>query len=104
MDFRGYSPRFQGENLEKNLALVERLRSVASDLGGTVAQVAIAWVLAQGSDIVPLVGRDAATASLRPWGRLISACHWPILPRSMMAIPAGAAAGARYDASHKKFA
>jgi aryl-alcohol dehydrogenase-like predicted oxidoreductase len=56
MDFRGFSPRFQGENLEKNLALIERLTSVASDLGGTVAQIAIAWVLAQGSDIVPLVG------------------------------------------------
>jgi aryl-alcohol dehydrogenase-like predicted oxidoreductase len=54
--FRGVSPRFQGENLEKNLALVEQLRGVAQEIGASVAQVAIAWVTAQGDDIVPLIG------------------------------------------------
>jgi aryl-alcohol dehydrogenase-like predicted oxidoreductase len=54
--FRGVSPRFQGENLEKNLALVEQLRVVAKEIGASVAQVAIAWVAAQGDDIVPLIG------------------------------------------------
>jgi aryl-alcohol dehydrogenase-like predicted oxidoreductase len=55
-DFRARSPRFQGENLTTNLALVERLRAVARDLKASVAQIAIAWVAAQGEDIVPLVG------------------------------------------------
>ncbi|MCW2655661.1 MAG: aldo/keto reductase, partial [Mycobacterium sp.] len=55
-DFRAHSPRFSGENLERNLALVERLRSVTTELGVSVAQVAIAWVAAQGDDIIPLVG------------------------------------------------
>src|SRR3954468_16852786 len=55
-DFRGNSPRFQGENLRQNLALVEELRKVAEERGLTVAQAAIAWVAAQGDDVVPLVG------------------------------------------------
>ncbi len=55
-DFRARSPRFQGENLEHNLALVEALRGVAEERGATVAQVAIAWVLGRGDDIVPLIG------------------------------------------------
>src|SRR6266404_5638444 len=66
-DLRNMSPRFQGPNLGKNLALVELLRAIADDLGVSVAQVAIAWVAAQGSDIVPLVGarrRDRLTEAL----------------------------------------
>src|SRR3954469_22867879 len=55
-DFRSMSPRFQGENLDHNLQLVERLRSVADAKGASVAQVAIAWVLGRGDDIVPLIG------------------------------------------------
>src|SRR6476646_10074682 len=55
-DFRFHSPRFSKKNVDHNLALVEALRAVAAVKGATVAQVAIAWVLAQGSDIVPLVG------------------------------------------------
>ena len=55
-DFRAHNPRFQGENLEKNLALVETLRGVAEARGVSPAQIAIAWVLARGEDIVPLVG------------------------------------------------
>ena len=65
--FRAMSPRFQSENLEHNLSLVEKLRVVASDIGGTVAQVAIAWVAAQRTDIIPLVGarqRSRLTESL----------------------------------------
>src|SRR5918997_1682985 len=52
-DFRSFSPRFAGANLEHNLALVERLREVADAREATVAQVAIAWVLARGEDVVP---------------------------------------------------
>ena len=50
------SPRFQGSNLDANLALVDSLRAIAGDVGASPAQVAIAWVAAQGNDIVPLVG------------------------------------------------
>jgi aryl-alcohol dehydrogenase-like predicted oxidoreductase len=55
-NFRAALPRFQGANLDANLALVERLRRIAEQKGATVAQLAIAWVLAQGTDIVPLIG------------------------------------------------
>src|SRR3546814_14780045 len=55
-DYRSHSPRFQGENLERNLALVEALRGVAEARGMSVAQAAIAWVLSRGTDIVPLIG------------------------------------------------
>ena len=55
-DFRAHSPRFEGENAEHNLALVEALRGVAAARGATVAQIAIAWVVAQGTDIIPLIG------------------------------------------------
>ena len=61
-DFRAFSPRFQGENAEKNLALVEALRAVATAKAVSVAQIAIAWVAAQGGDIVPLVGAPAGPA------------------------------------------
>ena len=55
-DFRRFLPRFQGDNLERNLALVERLSEVAEGLGATVPQLAYGWVLAQGADIIPLAG------------------------------------------------
>ena len=61
------SPRFQGSNLDSNLALVDQLRAIAEDIGASPAQVAIAWVAAQGNDIVPLVGarrRDRLTEAL----------------------------------------
>ena len=66
-DFRAASPRFQGDNLTRNLALVERIRAMAERLHASVAQVAIAWVAAQGEDIVPLVGarrRDRLSEAL----------------------------------------
>src|SRR5450432_3790415 len=66
-DFRRNSPRFQDNNIDTNLALVDRLRGIAGRIGASVAQVAIAWVLAQGQDIVPLVGarrRDRLTEAL----------------------------------------
>jgi aryl-alcohol dehydrogenase-like predicted oxidoreductase len=55
-DFRGDMPRFSGDNLDRNLGLVEQMRVVADEKGATVAQLAIAWVLSRGEDIVPLVG------------------------------------------------
>ena len=55
-DFRRNTPRFQGEHLERNLALVERIEAIAAQKGCTAAQLGLAWVLAQGRDIVPIVG------------------------------------------------
>jgi aryl-alcohol dehydrogenase-like predicted oxidoreductase len=95
-DFRSRNPRFQGDNLKINLALVEKLRAVAEDVGASVAQVAIAWVLAQGSDIVPLVGarrRDRLTEALGALDVSLTPAHLAALAQ---AIPVGAAAGARY--------
>ncbi|MES2194451.1 MAG: aldo/keto reductase [Pseudomonadota bacterium] len=98
-DFRRMSPRFQGENLDSNLALVDRLRAIAGDLGVSVAQVAIAWVAAQGSDIVPLVGarrRDRLTEALGALDVKLTPAHLADLAE---AFPPGAAAGARYPDS-----
>lgn len=95
-DFRAASPRFQGGNLERNLALVEALRRVAEGLGATVAQVAIAWVLSRGEDVVPLVGarrRDRLAEALGAPGLALSAGD---LAAVEAAVPEGAAAGARY--------
>ena len=97
-DFRAASPRFQGENLDHNLALVETLRALAGRKGVTVAQLAIAWVAAQGSDIVPLVGarrRDRLAESL---GSLSVTLTAEDLAEIEKAVPAGAAAGDRYEA------
>jgi aryl-alcohol dehydrogenase-like predicted oxidoreductase len=97
-DFRSMSPRFQGENLETNLALVEQLRSVAGEIGASVAQVAIAWVAAQGKDIVPLVGarwRDRLAEALGALDVSLSSEDFASLTR---AVPANAAAGDRYPA------
>ncbi|WP_093838294.1 aldo/keto reductase [Streptomyces aidingensis] len=98
-DFRALSPRFGGEHLTRNLALVESLRAVAADLGLTVAQTAIAWVLAQGEDIVPLIGarrRDRLTEALGALGARLGPDG---LAAVEQAVPAGAASGERYPAA-----
>jgi aryl-alcohol dehydrogenase-like predicted oxidoreductase len=95
-DFRAYSPRFQGENLQHNLDLVEALHKIAEQKGVTVAQTAIAWVLSRGEDIVPLVGarrRDRLTEAL---GALDVTLDEADLAAIEEAVPAGAAAGERY--------
>lgn len=97
-DFRSHLPRFSGENLDHNLALVEALREVAGAHGATVAQAAIAWVLSRGQDIVPLVGarrRDRLAESL---GCLDIALSPEDLARIEQAVPAESIAGERYDA------
>ena len=98
-DFRAHSPRFSGDNLDRNLALVERLREVASQLGVSVAQVAIAWVGAQGDDIVPLVGarrRERLSESLGADDVQLSDEQLAAIEE---AVPKDAAAGDRYDAT-----
>jgi aryl-alcohol dehydrogenase-like predicted oxidoreductase len=96
-DFRSHLPRFTGDNLERNLALVEALRAIADAKGATVAQVAIAWVAAQGDDIVPLVGarrRDRLAESIAARTLVLDERD---LAAIEAAVPAGAAAGDRYD-------
>jgi aryl-alcohol dehydrogenase-like predicted oxidoreductase len=96
-DFRSTLPRFAEGNLARNLALVEALREVAEARGATVAQLAIAWVLSRGEDIIPLVGarrRDRLDESLGALELGLSADELAAIER---AVPAEAAAGDRYD-------
>ncbi len=95
-DFRSISPRFQGENLEHNLALVDRLREIGDENDASVAQAAIAWVAGRGDDIVTLVGarrRDRLHEALGAADLRLSSED---LQRIEDAVPAGAAAGTRY--------
>ncbi|MFJ2442833.1 aldo/keto reductase [Streptomyces sp. NPDC087658] len=98
-DFRAFSPRFQGDNLQHNLALVDSLRKIAEQKGITVAQTAIAWVLSRGEDIVPLIGarrRDRLAEALGALEVTLDAGDLAAIERSF---PAGAAAGDRYPAA-----
>ncbi|MFF3202224.1 aldo/keto reductase [Streptomyces sp. NPDC002962] len=98
-DFRLYSPRFQGDNLQHNLNLVEALRKIAEQKGVSVAQIAIAWVLAQGEDIVPLVGARTRERLAESLGALDVVLEAADLAAIEDAVPADAAAGDRYSAA-----
>ncbi|MGW0368091.1 aldo/keto reductase [Streptomyces coeruleorubidus] len=98
-DFRAMSPRFQGDNLRHNLNLVEALRKIAEQKGVSVAQIAIAWALSRGEDIVPLVGarrRDRLTEALGALDVTLDAADLAAIEE---AVPPGAAAGDRYPAA-----
>lgn len=95
-DFRAMSPRFQEGNVERNLALVEALRRIAEAKGATVAQIAIAWVAAQGDDIVPLVGARRRDRLAEALGALEVMFEEQDLAAIEEAVPKGAAAGDRY--------
>jgi aryl-alcohol dehydrogenase-like predicted oxidoreductase len=97
-DFRGGMPRFSGDNLERNLALVEQLRGVAEARGVSVAQLAIAWVLACGEDVVPLVGARTRNRLAEALGALDVELSSEDLVTIEAAIPPEAVAGERYDA------
>jgi aryl-alcohol dehydrogenase-like predicted oxidoreductase len=95
-DFRAHAPRFSDANRAQNLALVDRLRELAEAKGATVAQLAIAWALARGQDIVALVGartRERLHESLGALELELTADERAALER---AIPPDAAAGERY--------
>ncbi|TDC20734.1 aldo/keto reductase [Streptomyces sp. 8K308] len=98
-DFRSHSPRFSGENLQHNLALVETLREIADGHGVSVAQLAIAWVLARGEDIVPLVGARTRERLGEALGALDVTLDAGDLAAIERAVPADAAAGERYAAA-----
>lgn len=97
-DFRAHSPRFQGENLSKNRALVEALATIADARGVTVAQLAIAWVLAQGDDIVPVIGARKVARMKESLEALDIRLTSDELTTIEAKIPADAAAGERYAA------
>ena len=100
-DFRAHSPRFQAENIDRNLELVEALRAVAEAKGVSVAQVAIAWVAAQGKEVIPVLGsrrRDQLTEAL---GALAVTLRADDLAAIERAVPKGAAAGDRYAAAQQ---
>ncbi|MEV5309437.1 aldo/keto reductase [Streptomyces sp. NPDC052610] len=98
-DFRALSPRFQGDNLQHNLSLVEALRKIAEEKGVSVAQIAIAWVLSRGDDIVPLVGARSRNRLSEALGALDVTLDAADLAAVEEAVPADAAAGARYPES-----
>jgi aryl-alcohol dehydrogenase-like predicted oxidoreductase len=95
-DFRRHHPRFQGENFERNLDLVERVRAIAEEKGCTPGQLALAWVLRQGDDIVPIPG----TKHVRYLEENVAALDVTLtdedLERLEEVAPRGAAAGERY--------
>ena len=95
-DPRQRFPRFTPPNLEHNLALVESLRSMADEKGVTVAQLAIAWVAAQGNDIVPLVGARRRESLAEALGAVVTTLTEAELARIQSAVPSGTAAGERY--------
>jgi aryl-alcohol dehydrogenase-like predicted oxidoreductase len=98
-DFRAHSPRFQAANIDQNLALVEALRHIAESSGITVAQLALAWVINQGADIVPLIGARTRERFAEALGALDVRLTAEALAAIEQAVPKGAAAGDRYPPS-----
>jgi aryl-alcohol dehydrogenase-like predicted oxidoreductase len=101
-DIRSYLPRFTGENLERNQRLVDTLERLAADKRATASQLAIAWVLAKGKSIVPLIGARTRTQLEESLGAL----HVQLSPGDLAqiegAIPPSAVAGTRYDEHQMK--
>jgi aryl-alcohol dehydrogenase-like predicted oxidoreductase len=95
-DFRKSSPRFQGANFQSNLDLVTRVREIAAEKGCTPGQLAIAWLLAQGDDIVPIPGTKRAAYLDENLGALDVELSAEDLVRIAEAAPKGATVGARY--------
>ncbi len=98
-DVRRHSPRFSADNLEHNLRLVEELRRVAISKDATVAQVAIAWVLSRGLDVVPLVGARRRERLTEALGATKLTLTGDDLQQIERAVPINAAAGDRYAAA-----
>lgn len=99
-DTRAFSPRFSGENLTHNLTLVDALREVADELGISVAQAAIAWVIARGTDVVALVGARTRVRLQEALGAVTVELTDEQLRRIEAAVPAEQVAGQRYPAAH----
>jgi aryl-alcohol dehydrogenase-like predicted oxidoreductase len=95
-DFRRRNPRFQGENFDRNLELVERVREIAEEKGATPSQLALAWVLRQGDDIVPIPGTKRVAYLEENAGAASVELSDDELARIEEAFPRGATSGERY--------
>src|SRR6266516_187182 len=95
-DYRRLSPRFQGENFQKNLELVSRVEEIAGEKHCTPAQLALAWLLARGNDIVPIPGTKRRSRMEENVGALEIRLTSDELKRIDAVAPIGAAAGGRY--------
>ena len=98
-DYRRHSPRFQGENFQRNLDLVARLQEIAREKGCTASQLALAWVLAQGPDVVPIPGTKRRTYLEENVAADAVTLDAADLARLDQAAPPGVAAGLRYPAA-----
>jgi len=101
-DYRRQTPRFQGENFDKNLALLDRVEAFAREKHCTLAQLALAWLLAQGEEIVPIPGTKRRKYFDENLGALKIILSADEIARIAEALPAGAAAGTRYVEQHMK--
>jgi aryl-alcohol dehydrogenase-like predicted oxidoreductase len=101
-DFRRFNPRFAQENLQANLKLVDTIKSLAAKIGCTPAQLALAWLLAQGDDIIPIPGTKRITYLDDNLGALAVSLTPDDLNVISQALPMGAAAGERYTAEGMK--
>lgn len=102
-DWRRHSPRFQGDNFQKNLELVERIRQIAASKDVTPAQLALAWVLAQGDDIAPIPGTTKPTHLEQNVAATSIRLDADDLARLDEAAPKGAASGLRYPEASMRF-
>ena len=98
-DYRRNSPRFQGENFEKNLRLVDRIRELAAEKGVRPSQLALAWVLAQGPDVVPIPGTTTRAHLEENAAATSISLSKDDLARIDKVAPKGAASGDRYPAA-----
>lgn len=97
-DHRAHSPRFEGDNLARNLALVDALKAIAEAHGSTPAQLAIAWALSRGQDIIPLIGARRRERLAEALAALAISLSPSELAAIEAAVPAESVAGARYPA------
>jgi aryl-alcohol dehydrogenase-like predicted oxidoreductase len=101
-DTRARHPRFEGENFQKNRALVERVEAIAADKRCTVAQLCLAWLLAQGEDVIPIPGTKRIERVEENLGALGIALTEDEAAQIAEAIPVDAVAGTRYPAGGMK--
>jgi aryl-alcohol dehydrogenase-like predicted oxidoreductase len=101
-DYRRFSPRFQGENFKKNLDLVQKIKDIAIEKGCEPSQLALAWLLAQGEDIVPIPGTKRIKYLEENVGALSISITEADLARINEVAPRGAAAGERYPEAGMK--
>jgi aryl-alcohol dehydrogenase-like predicted oxidoreductase len=102
-DFRRHSPRFQGANFAKNLAVVDQVQEIAKEKRCTPAQLALAWLLAQGRHIVPIPGTTNATRLAENLAAVDIVLSAKDLKRIAAVAPSGVAAGERYDETGMRF-